>query len=182
MKTLALAAALLASTAVPAMARLQLSIASGGSTFSCFDGQLSCDVSGGANNLLTIDQTVGNAFVQITLAQSTFGKTNELQLSSSRHHQRRVDADHHQPRRWRHRVSTADHVHQLLGVIDVQQRGRLRAFRPSSSSPIRPTRRGPIQPTLPARCWRACLALPSLTRILLAVRSSMRSMPPRHSR
>ena len=83
MKTLALAAALLASTAVPAMARLQLSIASGGSTFSSFDGQLSCDVSGGANNLLTIDQTVGNAFVQITLAQSTFGKTNELQLSSS---------------------------------------------------------------------------------------------------
>ena len=32
---------------------------------------------------LPIDQTVGNAFVQITLAQSTFGKTNELQLSSS---------------------------------------------------------------------------------------------------
>ena len=69
--------------AQPASARLQLSISSGGSTFTCFDGQLSCDQSGGANNLLTIDQTVGNAFVQITLAQSTFGKTNELQLSSS---------------------------------------------------------------------------------------------------
>jgi PEP-CTERM motif len=66
-----------------AEARLQLSIAVGGSTFSCFDGQLSCDQSGGANNLLTIDQTVGGAFVQITLAQSTFGKANELQLSSS---------------------------------------------------------------------------------------------------
>jgi hypothetical protein len=55
----------------------------GASTFTCFDGQLSCDVSGGANNLLTIDQTVGNAFVQITLAQSTFGAHNTLQLSSS---------------------------------------------------------------------------------------------------
>ena len=40
-------------------------------------------MSGGANNLLTIDQTVGNAFVQITLAQSTFGAANSLQLSSS---------------------------------------------------------------------------------------------------
>ena len=66
-----------------AQARLQLSISSGGSTFTCFDGQLSCDQSGGASNLLTIDQTVGNAFVQITLAQSTFGKINTLQLSSS---------------------------------------------------------------------------------------------------
>jgi hypothetical protein len=67
----------------PAEARLQLSISDGTSTFTCFDGQLSCDQSGGANNLLTIDQTVGGAFVQITLAQSSFGKTNELQLSSA---------------------------------------------------------------------------------------------------
>ena len=83
MKRLLLTAALLASTALPAAARLQLSIGVGASTFTCFDGQLSCDVSGGANNLLTIDQTVGNAFVQITLAQSTFGAHNTLQLSSS---------------------------------------------------------------------------------------------------
>lgn len=69
--------------ASPAMARLQLSIGVGASTFTCFDGQLSCDVSGGANNLLTIDQTIGNAFVQITLAQSSFGAANTLQLSSS---------------------------------------------------------------------------------------------------
>ncbi len=67
----------------PAEARLQLSIGVGPTVFTCFDGQLSCDVSGGANNLLTIDQTVGNAFVQITLAQSTFGAHNTLQLSSS---------------------------------------------------------------------------------------------------
>jgi hypothetical protein len=68
--------------ATPANARLQLSIGVGASTFTCFDGQLSCDVSGGANNLLTIDQTVGGAFVQLTLAQSTFAP-NSLQLSSS---------------------------------------------------------------------------------------------------
>jgi hypothetical protein len=70
-------------TVSAADARLQLSINANGSTFSCFDGQLSCDVSGGANNLLTIDQTVGGAFVQLTLAQSSFGQPNELQLSSS---------------------------------------------------------------------------------------------------
>jgi hypothetical protein len=66
-----------------ANARLQLSITANGSTFSCFDGELSCDQSGGANNLLTIDQTIGGAFVELTLAQSTFGKPNVLQLSSS---------------------------------------------------------------------------------------------------
>jgi hypothetical protein len=67
----------------PANARLQLTIFSGGTTFTCFDGQLSCDQSGGANNLLTIDQTVGGAFVELTLTQSQFGKPNTLQLSSS---------------------------------------------------------------------------------------------------
>ena len=66
-----------------AEARLQLTINASGSTFTCFDGQGSCDLSGGANNLLLVDQTVGAAFVQIALAQSTFGAINELQLSSS---------------------------------------------------------------------------------------------------
>ena len=84
MKSIVLAAALaLAFGAAPADARLQLSIGSGASTFTCFDGQLSCDESGGANNLLTIDTTVGGAFVQLTLTQSTFGAHNSLQLSSS---------------------------------------------------------------------------------------------------
>ena len=84
MKNILLAGALLLAVgSAPAHARLQLSIGVGGLTFTCFDGQLSCDQSGGANNLLTIDQTIGGAFVQLTLAQSTFGKTNELQLSSS---------------------------------------------------------------------------------------------------
>ena len=67
----------------PASAALQLSIGVGGSVFTCSDGELGCDVSGGANNLLTIDQTIGGAFVQLTLAQSSFGAHNSLQLSSS---------------------------------------------------------------------------------------------------
>ena len=68
----------------PASARLQLSISSGASTFTCFDGQLGCDLSGGANNLLVVDTLLPDgAFVQLTLAQSTFGKVDELQLSSS---------------------------------------------------------------------------------------------------
>jgi hypothetical protein len=69
--------------AAPASATLQLSIGAGGSVFTCSDGELSCDQSGGANNLLTVDTSVGGAFVQLTLTQSTFGKVNELQLSSS---------------------------------------------------------------------------------------------------
>lgn len=86
MKRLALAAAsaaALMAASLPASARLQLSISANGSTFSCFDGELSCDLSGGANNLLVVDQTVGGAFVQLTLAQSAFGKPDVLQLSSS---------------------------------------------------------------------------------------------------
>jgi hypothetical protein len=82
MKRLILAAAL-AALAAPADARLQLSISDGSSTFTCFDGELSCDVSGGANNLLTIDTTLDGFFVQLTLTQSSFGLHNQLQLSSS---------------------------------------------------------------------------------------------------
>jgi hypothetical protein len=83
MHRLLLTTALFGALATPAAARLQLSIGVGASTFTCFDGQLSCDQSGGANNLLTIDQTINGAFVQLTLAQSSFGKINELQLSSA---------------------------------------------------------------------------------------------------
>jgi hypothetical protein len=82
-KRFLVSAAALALMAGAAQARLQLTINVGASTFTCFDGELSCDVSGGANNLLTIDQTVGGAFVQLSLAQSTSGAINALQLSSS---------------------------------------------------------------------------------------------------
>ena len=73
----------LAFAAAPAHATLQLSIGANGSVFTCADGQLSCDQSGGTNNLLTIDTTVGGAFVQLTLATSQFGNPNLLTLSSS---------------------------------------------------------------------------------------------------
>jgi hypothetical protein len=66
-----------------ANATLQLSLTDGTTTFSCKDGQLGCDQSGGANNLLVINTTVGGFFVEIALTQSTFGSHNVLQLSTS---------------------------------------------------------------------------------------------------
>ena len=84
MRNLLLAGVMLAALgASPANARLQISIAADGTTFTCFDGQLSCDQSGGVNNLLIVDQSVGGAFVQLALTQSSFGKPDELQLSTS---------------------------------------------------------------------------------------------------
>src|SRR4029077_6983890 len=84
MKSILLAATMLAAVATPAAARLQLSIGDGTSTFSSFDGQLGCDVSGGPNNLLTINSTIGGFFVELTLTQSSFAPGhNVLQLSSS---------------------------------------------------------------------------------------------------
>lgn len=69
--------------ATSADARLQVSITANGATFSCFDGQLSCDNSSLANNLLTINTVIGGAFVQLTLTQSAFGPPDDLQLSSA---------------------------------------------------------------------------------------------------
>ena len=84
MRNLLLAGTLLAALgASPAHARLQLSIAANGATFGCFDGQLGCDQSGGANNLLLVNTTIGGAFIEIALATSTFGNPNLLTLSSS---------------------------------------------------------------------------------------------------
>ena len=85
MKQLFLASTLLAAFATPAAATLQLTITANGSTFTCSDGELSCDLSGATNNLLVVDANVGGAFVQATLAQSTFAPSdkNELQLSSA---------------------------------------------------------------------------------------------------
>lgn len=82
MKRVLLAATLLA-VAAPAHATLQISLTDGTNVFTCHDGQLGCDLSGGANNLLLVDTTVGGFFVQIALAQSTFGTKNVLQLSSA---------------------------------------------------------------------------------------------------
>lgn len=74
---------MLAFTAGAANAALQLSLTDGTTVFSCSDGQLGCDQSGGANNLLVVNTTVGGFFVEIALTQSTFGDHNILQLSTS---------------------------------------------------------------------------------------------------
>lgn len=85
MKSILLGAAAAATLAFasPADARLQLSIGVGAATLTCFDGQLGCDQSGGANNLLVVNTTIGGAFVELALAQSQSGVPDILQLSSS---------------------------------------------------------------------------------------------------
>ena len=84
MKNLLLATTLLAAVgATPAHAALNIAITANGQTFTCTDGEASCDQNGGANNLLTVDTTVGGAFVELTLSQSVKGNPNSLQLSSS---------------------------------------------------------------------------------------------------
>lgn len=84
MKKLVLAAALLASTAIPAAATLEIKVNANGSSFTCSDGQAGCDLSPSANNVLVINTSVGGSFVELILAQSTFGPgKDELQLSSS---------------------------------------------------------------------------------------------------
>ena len=82
LKTILLTTALVGFTSA-ANATLQLSITDGATTFSCKDGQLGCDQSGGPNNLLAVNTTIGGFFVEITLTQSSFGGHNVLQLSTS---------------------------------------------------------------------------------------------------
>lgn len=84
MKKYLLAGTILAAIGTTAAnAALNLSISDGTTTFTCTDGQLGCDLSGGANNLLAVNTSFDGFFVQLTLVQSSFGSVNELQLSSS---------------------------------------------------------------------------------------------------
>ena len=85
MKNLLIGTALLVVLgANPAAATLQITIedVTTGASFSCADGQAGCDLGGGANNLLTLNDTVGNFFVSGTLSTSTTGTVNNLQMSS----------------------------------------------------------------------------------------------------
>jgi hypothetical protein len=83
LKRFLVSTAALALMAGAAEARLQLTLTSGVSTFTCFDGEAGCDLAGGANSLLTINTTVGAFFVAGTLSGSTFGPANNLQFSAS---------------------------------------------------------------------------------------------------
>ena len=75
MSKLLLTTAMLAALgATPVSAALQLSIDVNGTVFSCADGA-ACDESSANKNLLVIDQTVNGVLVQVTLAQSTIGRS-----------------------------------------------------------------------------------------------------------
>ena len=83
MKTLVLAGALLASTAIPAAATLQIAFTDGTNVVTCADGQ-SCDLAGPANNIIILNETVGAFHIIGTVAASSsaLGQDN-LQLSTS---------------------------------------------------------------------------------------------------
>ena len=83
MKKLLLAAALLASTAIPAAATLQIAFTDGTNVVTCADGQ-SCDLAGPANNIIILNETVGAFHIIGTVAASSsaLGQDN-LQLSTS---------------------------------------------------------------------------------------------------
>ena len=82
MRNLLLAsAAALALSASAAHATLMISVSDGTTTVTCSDGQ-ACDQDGSSSALLKIATQVGGKSVEVTLAQSAFGKTNTLQLST----------------------------------------------------------------------------------------------------
>ncbi len=82
MKNLVLAGALLASTVIPAAATLQIAFTDGTNVITCADGQ-ACDLAGPSNNIIILNETVGAFHIIGTVAASTFGSPNNLQLSSS---------------------------------------------------------------------------------------------------
>jgi hypothetical protein len=83
MKKLALAAALLASTAIPAAATLQIAFTDGTSVITCADGQ-ACDLAGPAHNIIVLNETVGNFHIIGTVAASSSAVGNDnLQFSTS---------------------------------------------------------------------------------------------------
>jgi hypothetical protein len=82
MKKVLLLGVALAAMSAPASARLQLTLTDGTTTFTCFDGQAGCDLGGGANNLLTLNTTVGAFTVFGTLNLSESGTSNNLSMSS----------------------------------------------------------------------------------------------------
>ena len=83
MKTLVLAGALLASTAIPAAATLQIAFTDGTNVVTCADGQ-SCDLAGPAHNIIILNETVGAFHIIGTVAASVSGKGDDnLQLSTS---------------------------------------------------------------------------------------------------
>jgi hypothetical protein len=82
-KQLALATALFAAVAIPkAHATLQIAFTDGVNVVTCADGQ-ACDLAGPANNIIILNETVGAFHIIGTVAASTFGPPDSLQLSTS---------------------------------------------------------------------------------------------------
>ena len=81
-KLLLTAALMAALGAAPAHATLQIAFSDGSTVVTCADGQ-ACDLAGPANNIIILNETVGNFHIIGTVAASTFGSPNNLQLSSS---------------------------------------------------------------------------------------------------
>ena len=83
MKNLVLAGALLASTAIPAAATLQIAFTDGSSVVTCADGQ-ACDLAGPINNIIILNETVGafNIIGTVAASNSRVGDDN-LQFSTS---------------------------------------------------------------------------------------------------
>ncbi len=83
MKSFLLASTFLAALATPAAATLQIAFTDGTNVVTCADGQ-SCDLSGPANNILIINETVGAFRIVGTVAASVSGAGDDnLQFSTS---------------------------------------------------------------------------------------------------
>ena len=82
MKQILLAATILAGAATAANATLQIAFTDGTNVVTCADGQ-ACDLAGPANNIIILNETVGAFHIIGTVAASTFGSPDSLQLSTS---------------------------------------------------------------------------------------------------
>jgi hypothetical protein len=83
MKNLLMSAAVFAALATPAHATLQIAFTDGTNVVTCADGQ-ACDLAGPANNIIVLNETVGNFHIIGTVAASSsaLGDDN-LQFSTS---------------------------------------------------------------------------------------------------
>ena len=82
MKQILPAATILAGAATAANATLQIAFTDGTNVVTCADGQ-ACDLAGPANNIIILNETVGAFHIIGTVAASTFGSPDSLQLSTS---------------------------------------------------------------------------------------------------
>ena len=84
LKTAALAAtALCALAATPAKAVLQFAFTDGTSVFTCADQQVGCDFDPSQKNVVNVFATVGNFSILATVATSSSGSVNNLEITNA---------------------------------------------------------------------------------------------------